>query len=58
MFYLLGDLFQFLFTPYKIPYLGFAINWILTFAGAGLLTFWCARIISFGAEEDKPYDGI
>ncbi len=58
MFYLLGDLFQFLFTPYKIPYLGFFINWLLVAVGSVLLVFWCARLFSFGSEKDEPYTGI
>jgi hypothetical protein len=58
MFYLLGDLFQLLFTPYKIPYIGFIINWLMVAVGSGMLVYWSAKLFSMGANEDKPYTGI
>jgi hypothetical protein len=58
MFYLIGDLFQLLFTPYKIPYLGFVINWTLSIVGTAMLIYWCSKLILMGTEEDKPYTGI
>ncbi|MFA9290382.1 MAG: hypothetical protein ACEQSF_04065 [Solirubrobacteraceae bacterium] len=58
MFYLLGDLFQLLFTPYKIPYVGFVLNWVFVICGILLLGFWLKNLLGFGSEKDKAYKGI